>query len=45
VIGFEVHVRASEEPQLRRAHSETYPGYAARVGRFMPGIGRIRAGS
>jgi protein-S-isoprenylcysteine O-methyltransferase Ste14 len=45
VVGFEVHVRASEEPQLRRAHNDTYPGYAARVGRFVPGIGRIRAGS
>jgi protein-S-isoprenylcysteine O-methyltransferase Ste14 len=42
VVGFEVHVRASEEPQLRRAHTETYASYAARVGRFMPGVGRIR---
>lgn len=42
IIGFEVHVRASEEPQLRRAHAETYASYAARVGRFVPGVGKIR---
>jgi protein-S-isoprenylcysteine O-methyltransferase Ste14 len=42
MLGFEIHVRASEEPQLRRAHSEAYADYAARVGRFLPGVGQIR---
>ncbi len=43
VVGFEVHVRASEEPQLRRAHSAAYASYAARVGRFVPGVGKLRS--
>jgi Phospholipid methyltransferase len=41
VLGFEVHVRASEEPQLRSAHGSEYADYAARVGRFVPRIGRL----
>lgn len=43
VVGFEVHVRASEEPQLRCAHSAAYASYAARVGRFVPGVGKLRS--
>jgi cobalt-zinc-cadmium efflux system protein len=35
-------VRAIEEPHLRRVHGTDYATYAARVGRFVPGIGRLR---
>ncbi|GAB3701521.1 methyltransferase family protein [Nocardiopsis sp. NPDC006832] len=37
----QVQVRAIEEPYLLRTHGTTYTGYAARVGRFLPGIGRL----
>jgi protein-S-isoprenylcysteine O-methyltransferase Ste14 len=39
-LGLELQVRAVEEPSLIRAHGEEYRRYAARVGRFIPGIGR-----
>jgi protein-S-isoprenylcysteine O-methyltransferase Ste14 len=35
-------VRLVEEPHLRRVHGERYLRYAASVGRFLPGIGRLR---
>jgi protein-S-isoprenylcysteine O-methyltransferase Ste14 len=38
----ELHVRLIEEPYLLMAHSEQYGAYAARVGRFLPGVGRLR---
>jgi protein-S-isoprenylcysteine O-methyltransferase Ste14 len=38
--GIEIQVRAVEEPYLRRAHGATYEAYCARVGRFIPGVGR-----
>jgi protein-S-isoprenylcysteine O-methyltransferase Ste14 len=38
--GLELQVRAVEEPYLLRTHGEAYRVYAARVGRFVPGIGR-----
>ena len=38
----EAQVRVVEEPYLLRAHGDAYANYAARVGRFVPGIGRIR---
>jgi len=41
-IALELQVRVVEEPYLLRAHGETYAGYATRVGRFLPGVGRIR---
>jgi protein-S-isoprenylcysteine O-methyltransferase Ste14 len=41
-VGIEIQVRAVEEPYLRRAHGEAYAAYAARVGRFVPGVGRLR---
>ena len=41
-LGIEMHVRRVEEPYLRWAHGDEYREYAARVGRFLPGIGRIR---
>ena len=38
----EVEVRKIEEPHLRELHGARYEAYAARVGRFVPGIGKIR---
>ena len=37
----ELQVRVVEEPYLRRIHGARYSDYAARVGRFLPGLGRI----
>jgi len=42
VVGIEVHVRAVEEPYLLRTHGPSYAAYAARVGRFLPGVGLLR---
>jgi protein-S-isoprenylcysteine O-methyltransferase Ste14 len=39
--GLELHVRVVEEPYLLRTHGGAYRAYAARVGRFVPGIGRL----
>ena len=39
-IALQIQVRLVEEPYLLRAHGEAYRGYAARVGRFIPGVGR-----
>jgi protein-S-isoprenylcysteine O-methyltransferase Ste14 len=36
----QVQVRAVEEPYLRRGHGGAYAAYAARTGRFLPGVGR-----
>jgi protein-S-isoprenylcysteine O-methyltransferase Ste14 len=41
-LGLELHVRRVEEPYLLRQHGDRYREYAARVGRFLPGIGRLR---
>jgi protein-S-isoprenylcysteine O-methyltransferase Ste14 len=43
VVALELQVRVVEEPYLRQAHGEGYVAYAARVGRFLPGVGRLRA--
>jgi protein-S-isoprenylcysteine O-methyltransferase Ste14 len=40
-VGLELQVRVVEEPHLLEAHGETYASYAARVGRFVPGVGRL----
>jgi len=37
-----LQVRRVEEPYLLRTHGATYRAYAARVGRFIPGVGLIR---
>jgi protein-S-isoprenylcysteine O-methyltransferase Ste14 len=39
--GLELQVRAVEEPYLVRTHGDEYRGYASRVGRFLPGVGRF----
>jgi protein-S-isoprenylcysteine O-methyltransferase Ste14 len=43
VFGVQVQVRRIEELYLLRAHGNAYRRYAARVGRFVPGVGRLRA--
>jgi protein-S-isoprenylcysteine O-methyltransferase Ste14 len=42
MVALELHVRLIEEPYLLRVHGEQYAAYAARVGRFLPGVGRLR---
>ena len=42
VGAMQIQVRLVEEPYLRRVHGEAYQAYAARTGRFVPGIGRLR---
>ncbi|MFI9503280.1 methyltransferase family protein [Nocardia sp. NPDC052566] len=42
VVANELLVRLVEEPYLRRVHGDEYRRYARAVGRFVPGIGRIR---
>lgn len=43
VLALELQVRVVEEPYLLRVHGERYARYAARVGRFAPGVGRLDA--
>ncbi len=43
VIALELQVRVVEEPYLRQAHGAAYVSYAGRVGRFVPGVGRLPA--
>jgi protein-S-isoprenylcysteine O-methyltransferase Ste14 len=42
IVALEMQTRLIEEPYLARIHGERYAIYAARVGRFVPGIGRLR---
>ena len=42
VTGIQVQVRLVEEPYLRRVHGAAYTDYASRVGRFLPGLGRLQ---
>lgn len=44
-VALEVQTRAVEEPYLLATHGEAYRAYAARVGRFVPGLGRLRGGA
>jgi protein-S-isoprenylcysteine O-methyltransferase Ste14 len=39
--GLELQVRSVEEPYLLQVHGDAYARYAARVGRFAPGLGVI----
>ena len=41
VAGLEIQVRLVEEPYLLPVHGDAYRLYAARTGRFVPGIGRL----
>ena len=43
VLAVELQVRAVEEPYLLAMHGPAYAAYAARAGRFVPGIGRMPA--
>ena len=41
VVALELQVRVVEEPYLLVAQGAAYADYAARVGRFVPGVGRL----
>lgn len=43
VVAVQVQVRAVEEPYLQAVHGAAYCTYAARAGRFVPGVGRLPA--
>ncbi|THA81705.1 isoprenylcysteine carboxylmethyltransferase family protein [Streptomyces sp. A0592] len=40
VLAIQLQVRVVEEPYLMRVHGPAYADYAARAGRFLPGVGR-----
>ena len=40
-LGLELQVRVVEEPYLIRTHGDAYRAYAARAGRFVPGVGQL----
>ena len=42
-VALELQVRIIEEPYLLAAQGEEYRSYAARTGRFLPGVGRLPA--
>jgi protein-S-isoprenylcysteine O-methyltransferase Ste14 len=41
-VGIQIQVRLVEEPHLIATHGDPYRSYAARTGRFLPMIGRMR---
>jgi protein-S-isoprenylcysteine O-methyltransferase Ste14 len=41
-VGINMHVRFVEEPYLRTTHGDEYFEYAAKVGRYLPRVGRMR---
>jgi protein-S-isoprenylcysteine O-methyltransferase Ste14 len=43
MVSLELQTRVVEEPYLLGVHGERYAVYATKVGRFLPGIGRLRA--
>jgi protein-S-isoprenylcysteine O-methyltransferase Ste14 len=43
VVALGVQTRAVEEPYLLATHGDAYAAYAGRVGRFLPGVGRLHA--
>jgi protein-S-isoprenylcysteine O-methyltransferase Ste14 len=45
MAALQVQVRLVEEPYLARVHGTAWERYAARTGRFLPWIGRQRAGT
>lgn len=40
-VSMQVQVRLVEEPYLTSVHGDAYRRYAARTGRFLPGIGHL----
>ncbi|WP_446218842.1 methyltransferase family protein [Micromonospora sp. IBHARD004] len=42
VLALQLQVRVVEEPCLIATHGDAYRRYAASVGRFLPGVGRLR---
>lgn len=44
LVALELQTRLVEEPYLLRVHGREYSRYAARVGRFVPGLGRLAHG-
>lgn len=42
LVAIQLQVRAVEEPYLLAEHPSSYASYAAKVGRFLPGVGRLR---
>ena len=44
-VAIELQVRVAEEPYLERVHGDAYRDYAAKVGRFVPGLGLTPAAS
>jgi len=42
ILGLELQVRVLEEPSLLRVHGRPWQKYASSVGRFLPGVGKIR---
>lgn len=43
-VGVHVQARLVEEPYLRSVHGAAFVDWAARAGRFLPGLGRIATG-
>jgi protein-S-isoprenylcysteine O-methyltransferase Ste14 len=41
IVAVQLQVRVIEEPYLRHVHGAVYIAYAARTGRFVPGVGRL----
>jgi protein-S-isoprenylcysteine O-methyltransferase Ste14 len=41
ISGIQIQVRLVEEPHMIRTHGEAYLAWARRVGRFVPGVGRL----
>ena len=42
LVAHQVQVRLVEEPYLLRTHGDAFRRYAARTGRFVPGVGKLR---
>jgi protein-S-isoprenylcysteine O-methyltransferase Ste14 len=41
LLAFQIQVKLVEEPYLLDGHGDAFRAYAARVGRFVPGLGRL----
>ena len=42
LLGIQIQVHVVEEPHLLRVHGDAYRRYAARTGRYLPFMGRLR---